>query len=53
MISTIIIAVSTGIKILRRLSTVYGSQPIGFVFLFTVGGLTGFVLNFLFNLHCN
>ena len=48
-----IIAVPTGIKIFRWLSTVYGSQltysapclwSLGFVFLFTVGGLTGVVL---------
>ena len=45
--ATIIIAVPTGIKIFRWLSTVYGSQltyrapclwSLGFVFLFTVGG---------------
>ena len=51
--ATIIIAVPTGIKIFRWLATVYGSQlsyrapclwSLGFVFLFTVGGLTGVVL---------
>jgi len=50
---TIIIAVPTGIKIFRWLGTLYGRQygitlrliwRIGFIFLFTVGGLTGVIL---------
>lgn len=51
--ATIIIAVPTGIKIFRWVGTYHGSYTsytpsflwrIGFVFLFTVGGLTGVVL---------
>jgi len=51
--ATIIIAVPAGIKIVRWLATIYGTRmtcraaclwPLGFVFLFTIGGLTGVVL---------